>query len=482
MNIIRCIGKVVVGVVAVVFAFQTSSASAFDFDNGKAPVEVIIPAVLPTILGSVYPGAGDASLVLRITTMTSNSWFDAIAPYQPRAVGVYSQLGRRPTSESITNRNKNIAIIYASYRVLNSLLPQFSSNWRTMLTSVGLDPDDTQENMTTAIGIGNLAGKGVVLARLNDGMNQLGNVNCKYNCKPYADYTGYKPVNTAYDLLDPSRWQPNVSDNGKGIFSVQQFVTPQWRLTQPYTYRNPGNFTVPAPVNSDVRNIDAYKQQADEVLALQAGLTDDQKMTAELFNNKLNSLGLSELFDIQSRGLNLDQTVQFIFLNNMAAFDGGIAIWNQKYRWDAVRPFSAIHYIYKDSTVTAWGGPGKGTVDDLPASEWRSYLPTADHPEYPSGSACFCASHAQASRRYFGSDAFGWSVPVAMGSSFVEPGITPATDIVLGPWNTYTEFENACAMSRVLGGVHFTSAVQESQKMCRTFGDRAYEFLKAHIR
>jgi hypothetical protein len=40
-------------------------------------------------------------------------------------------------------------------------------------------------------------------------MNQLGDeggVLC--NRQPYADYTGYDPVNTAYDLRDPSRWQP----------------------------------------------------------------------------------------------------------------------------------------------------------------------------------------------------------------------------------------------------------------------------------
>jgi hypothetical protein len=108
-------------------------------------------------------------------------------------------------------------------------------------------------------------------------------------------------------------------------------------------------------------------------------------------------------------------------------------------------------------------------------------LNTGNHPEYPSGSSCFCAAYAQASRRYFGTDTFGFSMPVAAGSSVIESGLTPATDLVLGPWNTYTDFENECSRSRVYGGVHFTAATVEGQVMCRPIGDLAFEFLKRHI-
>lgn len=102
-------------------------------------------------------GANDATLVLRITTLITNAWFDVIAPYHPTAVGVYSRLGRQPTSEA-TTANKNTAILYGSYRVLTSILPQHSENWRDMLTSAGLNPDDDQESTANATGIGNLAG------------------------------------------------------------------------------------------------------------------------------------------------------------------------------------------------------------------------------------------------------------------------------------------------------------------------------------
>jgi hypothetical protein len=95
----------------------------FDPATGRAPEQIVVPRVVPAIFESVSPTAGDAPLVLRVTTMVTNAWFDAIAPYHPTAVGVASSLGRRPSSEA-TQANKNIAIIYASYRVLNSLLPR----------------------------------------------------------------------------------------------------------------------------------------------------------------------------------------------------------------------------------------------------------------------------------------------------------------------------------------------------------------------
>jgi hypothetical protein len=457
----------------------TTATLSFDFDTGNSAIEVIIPAVVGPLFQTTAPN--DAPIILRHTTLITNAWFDAVAPYHATAVGVYSGIARRPVAER-TDRNRNTAMFYAAYRMLNSLMPRFASNWRAMMLSVGLDPDDDTENLATAIGIGNAAGRAVVAARERDGMNQLGDEGGRvYSRRPYEDYTGYEPVNSPWTLKSPSRWQPLFTTPGHGTFNGQQFVTPQWARTRPYSYTNVSQFNVDPPVDSDHRRRAAYKAQADDVMAVQAGLTDYQKMVAELFDNKIASLGFSALFVTLSRGLSLQQFVEYDFLTNMAAFDGGIATWNEKYRFDAVRPVTAIHWLYGDQQVTGWAGPGGGVVGDLPGSEWRSYLNTGNHPEYPSGSACFCAAHAQASRRYLGSNNFGWAVPAPAGSSVVEPGVTPASDITLGPWPTFDDFERECGLSRVWGGVHFRPSLDASQQMCRPIGDRAYEFLKRHL-
>ena len=36
----------------------------------------------------------------------------------------------------------------------------------------------------------------------------------------------------------------------------------------------------------------------------------------------------------------------------MAIFDTMIIVWKEKRRWDAVRPFSAIRYLYGDQVLT----------------------------------------------------------------------------------------------------------------------------------
>ncbi|KIG14626.1 hypothetical protein DB30_06505 [Enhygromyxa salina] len=460
---------------------QTMGAD-FDFDTGNAPIEIVIPAVLPVIAGSVAPG--DATIVLRFTTMLSNAWFDATAPYHPTAVGVYSNLGRRPASESTTHANMNIAILYASYRTLNSLAPQHAADWDALMVSLGLDPHDDHESTTDPIGIGNAAAAALLAVRENDGFNQLGfEGGREYNPIPYADYTGYEPRNTRFEIKDERRWQPAIVTSRYGITRAQHFVTPQYALTLPYSYDDPQDFGVPLPDKSLKKGSHAkkkYRAQADEVLEVSANLTDEQKVTAELFEDKIRSLGFSALFVSLSSGHSLLDFVHYDFLTNLAAFDVGIVVWQEKTQYDAVRPFTAIRHIYGDDEITAWGGPGQGTVNDLPANEWRSYLDVADHPEYPSASAAFCAAHAQASRLFLGTDDLGWTVPIPAGSSIVEPAITPAADLNLH-FPTFTDFATRCGYSRLWGGVHFEDAILASFELGDEIGAGAYEFVQAHI-
>ncbi|MCW8107160.1 vanadium-dependent haloperoxidase [Alteromonas ponticola] len=461
----------------------SKNAHSFDFDNGNAPAQIVIPTIIPVILQDVSPGAGDATLVLRNTILVTNAWFDAIAPYHPTAIGIYSQFDHRMTES--TNREKNIAILYASYHVMLSLQPQRMQTWRAMLEDLGLDPDLDTDDTSTPEGLGIVAGKNVVFNRQNDGMNQLGNIaadgeEAKYNPVPYLDYTGYSPKNSPTLLLFPSKWQPALVSSGTGLFKAQHFVTPQLKNVTPYSYKNPRKFRAPKPTNSNVINWAGYIEQAQQVLYFSANLTEEQKMKAEFFDNKFRSLGFSAVQAAQLYNLNLMDFVHFDFLVNVAAFDTSIAIWQEKYRHDAVRPFSAIGYIWGDKHVSSWGGPRQGTVIDMPANQWKSYMPVADHPEYPSASASFCAAHAIAARKYLGSDNLNWTIPIPQGSSVVEPGFSPAADTELY-FDTWTDFSNDCGDSRVWAGVHFPDAVPSGQKIGREIGGIAYDFVMGHI-
>lgn len=470
----------------------------FDFDNGN-----FIRDLVTTNVGGALPvesaiGPMDASIYIWITHLFQMAWFDALAPYHPTAVGLHSRIPRRPSGESVTNRNKNIAGAYAGYQVLKGVFAERVPVMRQAMSALGLDPDDESEDPASPIGIGNIAGKAIVRARASDGMNALGDIGGRYNGQPYDDYTGYQPVNTAYELVNPSRWQPAMGPHrrrvgggipgtaparagDKGIFIIQRFVTPQLRLVRPYTYQDPGQFEIAPPDHVDHTNPSRYKRSVDEILEASAGLTDAQKVMVEFFDNKLAGITLAPRAAALSHDLDLDGWCHLFVTTSVARFDDLIACWYQKNKYDSVRPFSAVRHVYGTSPVTAWGGPFKGTVSDIPATEWTSYPPVADHPEYPSGSTTLCAAEAQAARRFLGDDILDWTHTFPAGASLTEPGFAPASDVEV-QWPTWTEFTHDCGHSRVWAGVHFLTTVERSTTWGAQFGDLAYEFVQRHIK
>ena len=139
------------------FLYPSVAVADLDPSITNAPLQVIIPVGSEITLRDVSPNASDPSLLLRITALSSNAWFDAIVPYHPTARGVYSDIPNRPDSER-TDKNRNIAMLYASFHVYNSLMPQGKLVWRDMLTDAGLEPDDKSSDLSSPIGIGNTAG------------------------------------------------------------------------------------------------------------------------------------------------------------------------------------------------------------------------------------------------------------------------------------------------------------------------------------
>ena len=72
-------------------------------------------------------------------------------------------------------------------------------------------------------------------------------------------------------------------------------------------------------------------------------------------------------------------------------------------------------------------------------------------------------------------------MPAPQGSSTVEPGITPSSDIVVGPYATWTDLANECGISRLWGGVHFSAAIAAGRPIGKAIGEIAYQYVKKHI-
>ncbi|WP_225839304.1 DUF6851 domain-containing protein [Streptomyces sp. NK08204] len=461
-------------------AAPQQATATFDLDHGNALTQVVYPKFQRVSRDESFGRA--VTLTVDHAILIEMPWFDAIAPYSPTAKGIFSDLGRRPAEER-TTRNKNIAVIYSAFTSLNAVLPQYKDRWLEMMQTAGLDPNNTEEDPTTPSGIGILAAKNAIKARLHDGSNRYGDEGGrKYNLRPYSDYTGYRPVNTAEQLNDPSRWQPNVTSSNN-VYRSQEFATPYFGWLKPFTYDSPAQFDVAPPTSSNYHNAKAYKSQVDEMVEASAGLDDRKKMTAELFNDKVVTFGAVAGTPVVMNGnYDVEKMVQYITSSDVAFVDSTIATWYFKRKYDSVRPFSAVHHVYGNKRITAWGGPGAGTVDDITGNEWQGYLSghSADSPEYPSATSALCLSFAEQVRRFTGTDQANINFAAAKGSSFVEPGVTPANDMTLH-WSNWTDFARDCGESRVWAGENFPAAIEAAKQYAPKIGDLSYEFVQRKL-
>ena len=80
--------------------------------------------------------------------------------------------------------------------------------------------------------------------------------------------------------------------------------------------------------------------------------------------------------------------------------------------------------------------------------------PTPPFPEYSSGHSNFSAAGAEILKRFTHSDCFGALVTLCAGSSRVEPGAAPASDITLSR-STFSDAAVQAGLSRRYGGIHF---------------------------
>ena len=463
------------------------AGDSVDLVRGNAMYGIILPRITDWLLEEVSPGHNDAPIIFRYLTLLYNAAFDAVAPYHPTAVGVYSRMEHRPALESETNLMPNTAVMHAAYRSMLEFAPHRADEWRGMMTAYGLDPDDERglgldcaqtHDLDSPVVMGNHAAECVLDARRDDGFNHFGTVNIP----PFGDTTGYTPVNTPGSLVDPSRWSPLYAFNRLGEFGVQEFATPQWANTETYSGLDQRSIRVPPPSSSNHRNADAYQAQADEVIRLRANLTGSDKILIEFFDNKFRELSHSPALK------NIPDVVDYVqleFLLNMAKFDAGTIIWQEKTRYDAVRPTTAIHYLYGEDPVPI-SVDAHGNAAMVPGNLWRSYLQTADHPEYPSATTCFCAAYAEAWRLYSGTDdlpvytegdgvVHGYTATLEAGSSLIEPQVTPSEDVEV-VFDSWSDYEQRCAASRVISGTHFWPAVEVSVDACNIASNAVFAY------
>ena len=465
--------QVRIGVLAVFLAaVPSSNGSAWAAMSGSGPQHLtgarqrdVVLQWNDVVLEAIRRSTLGPPMVARALAIVHTCMYDAWAAYDAVASG--TQLGanlRRPSRER-SPEHKSEALSVAAYRALVDLFPAQQSLFDGLMTRLGYDPLDTTTDPTTPTGVGNAACAAVLAFRHADGSNQLGMIN---GAAPYSDYTGYVPVNTPTLINDPNRWQPITFVDGR----TPAFLAPHWGLVEPFAVP-PDASVRPAPpaLYPDAR----YVRQAKALLRISARLTDRQKMISEYWadgpSSELPPGHWNLLAQLVARRdhHSLDEQVKLFFLLNNALFDASISVWECKRFYDYVRPITAIRFLFAGHQVEAWGGPFEGT-QTIDGGTWLPYqrgtFLTPPFPEYVSGHSTFSAASAEILKRFTGSDAFGYGVALAPGSSRIEPGLTPRHRVVLF-WPTFSAAAAEAGLSRRYGGIHFRDGDLEGRALGR---------------
>jgi PAP2 superfamily len=439
--------------------------------------------------GAALQGVRDAKIgvpmAARALAVVHTCMFDAWAAYDEHAVGTQLRGAlRRPANER-TQANKERAISYAAYRALADVLPvDTESVYKPLMQQLGYDPNDNSTDIETPTGIGNVACGAVLEFRHHDKSNQLGDLAQG----PFSDWSNYSPVNTPAIIpapapaANPDHWQPLVYTDATGSLVSQKFAGAQWCFVAPFAMTKGEEFRPAVEPGPAKYGSPEYQQQAEELIAISANLTDRQKMISEYWSDGPYSeqppghwAQFAQFVSARDHH-SLDDDVKMFFALTNAMLDASIAAWDAKRAYDSVRPVTAISTLFRGTKIRAWGGPGKGTVE-MDGSEWLPYqlatFPTPPFPEYVSGHSTYSASAARILTLWTGSDHFGHSVTLAAGSSKIEPSLTPALPITL-KWETFTAAADEAGMSRRYGGIHFERADLAGRKLGRLVADRAW--------
>jgi hypothetical protein len=441
-------------------------------------------------------------MVSRALAIVHTCIFDAWAAYDRTAVG--TRLGgalRRPARER-SLENKEAAISIAAYRAAVDLFPaSVTTVFDPLMANLGLDPADHSMDARAPTGIGNRAAEAVLSFRHHDGANQLGDPPGGVAGAAYSDYTGFVPVNSPMDIripfdastiVDPNLWQPLRYVDGTGALVTPRFVGAQWQRVIPFALRSSAEQR--SPTGPARNGSPTFLTQAEALLGLSAGLTDEQKVIAlywadgprsELppghWNLFAQLVARRDRFDDSER--DLDQAVKLFFALTNAIFDAGICAWDDKCAFASVRPITAIRYLFQGRKVRAWGGPEQGTKV-INGEDWFPYqtrtFPTPPFPEYSSGHSNFSAAGAEILRLFTGSDRFGGEVTIPAGSSPVEPGIVPAGDVTLA-WDTFSDAADQAGLSRRYGGIHFEQGDLDARLTGRLAARRAWAKAQAYF-
>uniref|UniRef100_A0A7S1FQU0 Vanadium-dependent haloperoxidase NapH1-like second helical-bundle domain-containing protein n=1 Tax=Corethron hystrix TaxID=216773 RepID=A0A7S1FQU0_9STRA len=458
----------------------------------------------------------ETPITLRFTSLIDAMMWNCVAAYSPSWKDALTKKGaiiRTPSTSTIQNGTETVnlhtsdsrlmCIVNAWLTVVEDWVPEaldpmlgYADQFQYFLPkSHGFDPDVdacffdnditnenerakcletlAQEKCYAPSTVGKIIGRQVTEYGRNDGWNAYGTLNsdgtpCTSNCRRFTDRTGYRPK---MHHKAKKRWQPLLEDDGRGYFTRQEHVTPHiGTLGKPLVLSREemNSRKLPKPDFS-------YAKESRKVMERMSKLDDEKKMLIEFFDDKIKMF-LSLVSTVIFAGASFEQVLNYVVGVGAGDFDALLLAWKEKVFHDRVRPTTFIQKQMGNESFQTWPGPFSTSNKRIKGKNFEAYTRVMPHSEYVSGSACICQAAYEFTDMWLDkvmgiSNSTQITLPMfPAGSSMVEPGMTPASDIAPITMNNLLEFRNTCGQSRLDGGMHFTDSVSDAYKLCEGVG------------
>ena len=318
--------------------------------------------------------------------------------------------------------SKPAAAATAAYRTLVGIFPAQQGTLQPLyVASLAGVPDGPAK--TGGVEVGEASAATMLAARANDGRG--GAFTFVFGTDPGV----WRPTPPNFGL-DPAPWVGNV----------RPFLVPNAEML-----RTDG----PNALTSE-----AYAEDLNEVKRLgsltSTRRTADQTQAAifwqdsgpAIWNRVFRSLAAS-------RGLDIVDSARMLAMTNLAAADGSIGCWNDKYHWNFWRPISAIREAGTDGNPATTADPTWLPLFDPSVPVSGPALVTPGFPDHPSGHTCVSGATVHALKAFFGTD----KVPFTATSNKCSPAPCPP--------RSFDRFSHALKEiigARIWSGIHFRTA------------------------
>lgn len=312
----------------------------------------------------------------------------------------------------------------AAFRVLAALYPdQLPTLQGYYDSSLGTIPDGRAK--ARGIAAGEAAAAAMLAARASDGRLPAGT--------PYPFPLGTAPgewrVSPPLTTVDPAWW----------VGGVKPFL-----IGRGDRFRTDG----PNPLRSR-----AYARDLNEVKrvgALDSQVrTTDQTTAAIFWQAQPLALYSGVMRDLSARrGLGTADNARLFAMVTLAAADGAISCWNDKYYWRFWRPIDAVRLADTDGNPRTVADPAWRPLFD-PATPTTPALATPNFPDHPSGHSCVSSSVVGAMQDFFGTDRIAFDV------------VSPRFPGRPRHFKRFSDVIDEIVDARVWGGIHFRTADEQ---------------------